>query len=209
MVEKVLSFGGSVLTQDLGKLKDFAEMIEQGEQKVIVTGAGELKKYIEAVDGNNSEKDMVGIQATRLNAEALKQNMKAYPEIPKDFNQVQEYIRHGEHVVMGGVVPGYSTDAVAATVAELLNAELYIVTNVKGVYTRDPSKPEAEFLEEVTVSDLRENLSNDSGAGKHSLIDRTALNLIERSNIPTKVLEGTVEKVGDLESAEGTRIKVP
>jgi uridylate kinase len=108
---------------------------------------------------------------------------------------------------MGGLNPGFSTDAVAAITAELLDAELYIVTDIDGVYTEDPSNPDAEKLDEVSISELREIVSgNSSDAGSYELIDKTALDIIERSNIETIVMEGTVENLENPGDAEGTRI---
>jgi len=108
--------------------------------------------------------------------------------------------------VMGGLVPGYSTDAVAATVAELLDGELYIATSIHGVHSHDPEHPEAEKLDEVTPGKLKSIVSGNNQAGKHDLIDRTAIGIIERSTIPTRVfqgLPGNIKKPGD---ADGTDI---
>lgn len=205
---KVYALGGSVFTGNMDKLEQYADFFDShDEQVVIVAGAGRLKENIFAAEdvANQSELDMIGIRATRLNAETLKAAMDAHPSIPKNIDEVQEIASTGENFVMGGLVPGYSTDAVAATVAELLEGELVIATSVEGVYTADPEKEDAEKYDEITVEELRGLTEGNNSAGNHDLIDRTAVDIIERSGIETQVMLGTPE---NLESSEfdGTRI---
>ena len=159
------------------------------------------------MEASEGDKDLIGIQATRLNAKTLGTEMNAHPKIPETAEEIKEAVQTGQDLVMGGLNPGFSTDAVAAITAELLDAELYIVTDIDGVYTEDPSNPDAEKLDEVSISELREIVSgNSSDAGSYELIDKTALDIIERSNIETIVMEGTVENLENPGDAEGTRI---
>ena len=207
MVEKVYALGGSVLTENLDKLDQYKNAFDSEKQKIIVTGAGKLKENILAAEehGNQAELDLIGIEATRLNAKTLATALDSYPEIPETVEEVQKAAETGEDTVMGGLVPGYSTDAVAATVAELFEARLIIATSVDGVYTEDPEEQEAEKIEETTVSELRELTEGNKSAGTHDLIDSTALDIIERSNIRTQIVLGTPE---NLKSSEfnGSRI---
>jgi uridylate kinase len=207
MVEKVYALGGSVLTENLEKLDEYREAFETDGQKVIVTGAGKLKENILAAEkhGNQAELDLIGIKATRLNAQTLITALEAYRKTPETVEEVQKAAETGKDIIMGGLVPGYSTDAVAATVAELFEAKLVIATSVDGVYTADPEKEEAEKIDEITISKLRELTEGNNSAGKHDLIDSTALELIERSNIETRVVLGTPENLKS-EKFNGTRI---
>lgn len=204
----VYALGGSVFTENLDGLQKYAEFFDSmDEQAVIVTGAGKLKENILAAEdvANQSELDLIGIKATRLNAETLKAAMDSHPAIPETIDQVQEAASTGENIVMGGLVPGYSTDAVAATVAELLEGELVIATSVDGVYTADPEEENAEKYDSITVEELRGLTEGNNSAGNHDLVDRTAVDIIDRSSIKTEVVLGTPE---NLESSEfeGTRI---
>lgn len=207
MVEKVYALGGSVFTENLDKLEEYREAFGSEEQSVIVTGAGKLKENILAAEeiGNQAELDLIGIKATRLNAQTLSVALGAYPEIPETVDELRKTAETGKDVVMGGLVPGYSTDAVAATVAEVLEADLVIATSVDGVYDRDPELEGAEKMEGVSISELKKLTEGNNSAGKHDLIDSTALDIIERSNIATEVVLGTPE---NLKSSEfnGTRI---
>lgn len=204
----VYALGGSVFTENMDKLEEYADFFDSlDEQVVIVTGAGELKENILAAEqvANQSELDLIGIQATRLNAETLKAATDSHPAIPETIDQVQEAASTGENVVMGGLVPGYSTDAVAATVAELLEGKLVIATSVEGVYTADPEEEDAEKYGSITVEELRDLTEGNNSAGKHDLIDRTAVDIIDRSDIETEVVLGTPENLKSSEF-DGTRI---
>ncbi len=207
-VDKVFSVGGSVVRENLENLEKLAESFEQEEQTVVVTGAGDLSDHVEAVryDSNNGEQDLVGIKATRLNAKTLGTAMGSYPTVPETLDELREAVSSGQDVVMGGLTPGYSTDAVAATVAEVLDSDLYIATTIDGVYDPHPENPDAERLEEVTVEKLMELVGDDHRPGSYELIDSTALNLIKRSEIPTKIFEGGLDNISDPEGAKGTEI---
>lgn len=205
---KVYALGGSVITKDLKKLETYAEALnDQKEQVGIITGAGDLKKYIKAAKTNQFSKDNVGIYATRLHAKTL-QTMLAdsHPKIPESTEELEEVISTGRNFVLGGLTPGYSTDAVAAITAELTNSKLYITSRVDGIYQKDPEIEQSEKIDEIKPKEIREILKSSNKAGKHSLIDRTALRIIERSQIETKVMEGTTENLENPEQAEGTLI---
>jgi uridylate kinase len=208
MVEKVFAVSGSVITGNLEKLGEIAEALETDEQILVVTGAGDLKEYIFASGeyGNQGEQDLVGIAATRLNARTLMTAMEAYPDVPETSEEIRVAASTGMDVVMGGLTPGHSTDAVAAIAAEILDADLYIATSIDGVYDRDPEDPEAEFLEKVSAEELKDIISGNNEAGKHELIDSTALEIIERSSISTKVFEASLENLERPETCKGSEI---
>ena len=208
MVEKVFAIGGTVIQNNLENIEEFAEALNQDEQIAVVTGAGKLNRYQSAVEGNNGEKDLIGIKATRLHAQTLLTAMDdCYPEVPERPEEVQVAASSGLNIVTGGLVPGYSTDAVAATVAELLDAELFIATTVDGVYSDDPEKIEdAEKFDEITVDELLDITGGSNEPGVYSVVDESAVRLIERSSIETKVFEASIENLERPEEAEGTRI---
>lgn len=203
----VYSIGGSIVSENLERIDELAEALERDEQVVVVTGAGPLNQYQKASSGNEGEKDLIGIKATRLHAQTLLTEMDdTNRKVPETPQEIQQLASTGKNVVTGGLVPGYSTDAVAATTAELLDADLVIPTTVDGVYTADPEKEDAEKLDQVTPERLRELVSGNSEAGNYALIDEVAITIIERSNISTRIIEGTLGNIADPESAEGTDI---
>lgn len=209
---EVYAISGSIIRDKLENIGELAEALNSGEeQKIIVTGAGGLSKYQKAVEGNKGEKDLIGIKATRLHAQTLLTEIEdSYPEVPEKPEEIQKAASTGKNVVTGGLVPGYSTDAVAATVAELLDADLYIATRVDGIYSGDPEENEnAEKFDEITVEELLELTGGRNEPGTYSVVDESALRLIERSNIRTKVFYADNENIVDPQDADGTEIMSP
>lgn len=209
MVEKVYSIGGSIVRENLDRIEELAKALGgEKEQIVVVTGAGDLSEHQDAVKDltNNGKRDLVGIKATRLNAQTLLSALDAYPRVPETPEELLEAAESGKNIVVGGLNPGNSTDAVAATAAELLDAELYIATTIDGVYTKHPEEEDAEKLDQVTPRKLMEILGGDYEPGSYELVDETALRLIQRSEIKTRVFEGKLENLEKPEEASGTNI---
>ena len=96
-------------------------------------------------------------------------------------------------VVMGGVAPGQTTDAVSAILSEYVQADLLIVaTSVDGIYTADPYiNKDARRLDEVTTDELvKIVMSIEMKAGAKSVIDPVAAKIIERSKMSAVVVDG-------------------
>lgn len=209
-VDKVYAVSGALITENLDEIGELAEALQKGDEQIlVVTGAGGLKDYIYAAGefGNQGEQDLVGIAATRLNARTLMTAMEAYPDTPKTAEEIRKAASTKQNVVMGGLTPGHSTDAVAAIAAELLESELYIASTVDGVYDKDPEEQDAEKFGEISTEKLRTVVSGNNKAGGHELIDLTAIDIIERSNTQTKIFEGTLENIEKPEEAPGTDIR--
>ena len=166
---------------------------------VVVAGGGAIARtYIKAArDMGVSESlcDQIGILVSRLNARLLLDGLGecAFPEVPVNVDELRHYFASGKIVVMGGLTPGHSTNAVAAIAAETVGAELFVnATDVDGVYTSDPEKDKlAKRLEQVSVKQLTEILSMTGvTAGAYDLMDPLALRIIARSSLPTIILDG-------------------
>jgi len=209
-MKEVYALGGSIITENLDKLEEYGDVFSSKDhQFAIITGAGKLKKNIEAVPDqiNQGKKDMIGIKATRLNAETLKAVTESHPQTPETPEEIQTIASTGQNLVMGGLTPGYSTDAVAAITAELTNADrLIIASNIDGIYDREPEKDGAKRLEKVKVEKIREMIKGNNKAGRYDLIDSTALQIIERSKINAKIILGTPENLQNPEDVKGTKI---
>lgn len=206
---KVFAISGSLVTENLERLGELADALESHDEQVVaVTGAGGLKEYIHAAGnfGNQGEQDLVGITGTRLNAKTLMTAMDCYPKVPETAYEIREAASTGQNIVMGGLTPGHSTDAVAAIAAELLEADLFIATSIDGVYDRDPDDPEAEKFDEISLEELRSVVSGNNEAGGHELIDGTAIDIIERSSIQTRIFLGENKNIRKPEEADGTVI---
>lgn len=203
-MKAVIKVGGFAFPDESEKplVQEYVNLLKElvGEYHlVVVTGGGHVARtYIRiarAMDVPESLCDQIGILVSRLNARLLVDGLGeyAFPQIPVNIDELKHYFASGKIVAMGGLTPGHSTNAVAAIAAETVSADLFVnATDVDGVYTSDPSKDRnARKLDEVTISQLTEILSKvDISAGSYDLMDPLALRIVDRSKIPTVILDG-------------------
>ncbi len=200
----VLKISGKLVSpEDPGYISRVSSTIEslvsEGRRIVVVTGGGGIaRKYIDAcraLGGNEGICDLIGIEASRLNAMLILTSLgdKAYRRVVRNLDELLEAWGSGLVIAAGGFQPGQSTVAVSAIIAEAISADLLIyATVVGGIYDRDPLKdPGARLLKRVSVGELRKILSSQIvAAGRYELIDPLALSILERSRIKTVVLDG-------------------
>lgn len=215
----VISFGGSVFTDILPNLEErldeLEEVVEKTDKLVIVVGAGTLKTHIDAAseDASQAELDLVGIQATRLNASVLGTYFdEAHPTIPQSLDDLVEAVEYSDLIIMGGTQPGHSTDAVAALAGELIDADMLVnLTDVDGVYDSDPDEGDATKLDTMSYADLLDMVAQkEISAGSYALMDLTACKILDRSDIRTVIVNGKTkgELAGTLDGTHnGTEIK--
>jgi len=202
-LKAVIKIGGFAFTSETTQLiEEYVRLLRElvGEYHlVVVTGGGPIARtYIKAARNMGVPEslcDQLGILVSRLNARLLVDGLGeyAFPEIPTNIDELKHYFASGKIVAMGGLQPGQSTNAVAAIAAETIGAQLFVnATDVEGVYTSDPSKdPKAKKLDEVTIGGLGEILAKgDITAGEYDLMDPIALRIIQRSRIPTIIVDG-------------------
>ncbi|RLM53308.1 UMP kinase [Halobellus sp. Atlit-31R] len=202
----VVSIGGSVLAPDLDarRVEGHAAVVEtlaaEGcDVGAVVGGGGVARDYIGAareLGANEVQLDQIGIDVTRINARLLIAALgpRVDPKVARDYEEAGDAIRRGDVSVMGGVMPGQTTDAVAAALAEYVGADLLVyATSVDGVYSADPGTDDsAEKYEHLTGSELVDviaPMSRDAGAS--APVDLLAAKLIERAEMRTIVLDGT------------------
>ena len=201
----VLKIGGFAFANPGGSeslVSDYVDVLGGLSRKhhfVVVAGGGAISRsYIKAarmMKVPESLCDQLGILVSRLNARLLVDGLGdlAFPEIPTTISELKHYYASGKLVAMGGLQPGHSTNAVACLAAETVKADMFLnATDVDGVYTGDPSKDHnAKLLTEVKVTHLAKILSeHPMTAGGYELMDPIALRIIERSNIPTVIMNG-------------------
>lgn len=205
-----LVMGGSILAPaepDAGFLAKLAEHLmtwSRDRQIFVVVGGGHpARQYIKAARAAAVPEDLldrIGIQATRLNAQTLacvlrKSGANVNLEIPHSVAQALRFAEQHDLIVMGGTVPGHSTDYVAVELAvEGKCARFVDATNVDGVYTRDPNKhPDAQFKAELSFEELLGIIEERDwkAAGSPGVIDGPATVLLARNGVPTSVVRGS------------------
>lgn len=155
--------------------------------------------------------DEMGIEVTRLNARMLIIALgdHAYHVPPKNYDEALHAGRTHSIVVMGGVSPGITTDAVSAMLAERVRARRLInATSVDGAYTSDPAKdPEAVKIPRMTHRELVALVSaTPSGAGPNTVFDSVGARILERSKISLSIVAGR-DLTNLRDAIEGKRFK--
>lgn len=201
----VVSVGGSIIAGEKPNtsfIARFSESISKLRKKgfkfVLVAGGGKIgRTYISAaknLGANNYQLDEIGISASRLNAWLLISAIEdAFPVVLTEPRQAVQVIAEKKVPVFGGLLPGLTTDGVAVLIAESLSADFINLTNVDGVYNKDPAKHKnARLYSMLSPSQLLNLISSKAKTkpGQNIVLDLTAVQIIKRSAIKTIVLNG-------------------
>ena len=203
----VISLGGSQIIQDkvnLKYLQNFKKVLQKTNKKfVVVTGGGTTARtYIKPLrDAGLKEFDQntIGIECTRLNAHLVKLLFGDRTKVPTTTAEVKKQLKKQKVVICGGLHRGTTSDGTSAEIAKYLKAEMFInITNVKGLYTKDPRKyKSAKFIPEISYDELWNKFLKKMKykPGQHFIIDQTALKTLRKAKIQSAV----VKSLKDLE----------
>lgn len=202
----VVSVGGSVLVPSLEteRIEPYAKVIstlldEEHELGIVVGGGPVARQYIEAgreLDCDEMTLDYLGIDVTRLNARLLAGVLQddAVSGPVEDFDRARDAIADGRVPILGGTVPGHTTDAVGTSLAEYVDADRMIyATSVSGVFDADPGESEdATQYDQLSPDELVDLIVDvELSAGSNAPVDLLAAKLLQRSGIDAVVLDGT------------------
>lgn len=198
----MISVGGSVMVPDridVQWIRKFARVVdyffEHGVELALVTGGGRVARdyswAVRLLGGEKTLQDQAGILATKMNAWLLISALKnAYPEPLSDIWRAKAYMGRWIPVVHGAV-PGVTSDYTAALLAEATGSVFVNITNVDGIYDRNPSKyPNARLIERMSHEELVSLVESvdTRDPGAHTPIDVAAAKILARSNVKTYVI---------------------
>jgi len=201
----VLRIGGSVVASppNPALISRYADLLKnlkkQGHDLVVVVGGGKTArdfiKLAKEIELSEPDQDDLAISVSRVFAQLLARKLAGLgsKSVPKLIPQVVQLLDAGKIVVMGGLRPGMTTDAVAAMVAETVGADLLVkATDQEGIYTKDPDKhPDAQKIDELSFDDLLGLFEEDKHrAGIHQILDPEAVRLLQRSKTRTVIVNG-------------------
>ena len=200
-----MSIGGSILIQDkddITYIRKLAKVLigkTANHKLYVITGGGRVaREYIRIgreLGASETYLDEVGIEVTRLNARLLITALgdHAYHVPARTIEEALHAGKTHQIVVMGGLHPGFTTDAVSAMIAERVGAARLInATSVAGVFTADPKKdPRAKKLDRMTFDELIEIVDKtEHRAGPSIVFDPLAAKIVKRAGIRTLVCDG-------------------
>ncbi|MBU6447365.1 UMP kinase [Patescibacteria group bacterium] len=200
----VVSLGGSIIVPDeidspyLKKFRKFiiAE-VKKGNRFIIITGGGRIaRQYRNAArlifsSITTEQLDWIGIYTTRTNAVFVKSLFGglAHDEIlldPRKRMEIKKPIAIG-----AGYLPGHSTDYDAVCMAKTYGADTVInLSNVDYVYDRDPKKPGAKKITEITWTDFIRRFGAKWQPGLNAPFDPVASKLAKKYNFRVCVANG-------------------
>lgn len=189
-----------VNTELMSKYADIIKTVrQQGHEVAVVLGGGALAREFIGIAKNLGldmmAQDEIAISCSRLFAQLFLKKIgeAGCSKVAWTLDDAAECLREGKVVVMGGLKPGITTDAVAALVAERIDAALLVKgTDQDGVYNKDPRKyDDASKLDSLSLEELAGIFEqNVHKAGMHQIIDPEAIKVLKRKHLKLIVVNG-------------------
>ena len=210
----VLSLGGSLVNTENGTDKEYIskikEIVVRSESKfgIVVGGGFSARKKANKLRAKGKSEfacDEAAIKITWKNAQAVADAFGdlAYPKALKDFKKARKAAENKKVVVMGGTIPGITTDSDSVLLAEALKAtRLVNISNTDAIYDSNPKdNPNAKKFNNLNYEQLIDlAMKNDKRtAGTNFIFDILACKLIARSKIETNFVSG--KNLHDVENA--------
>lgn len=201
----IIRVGGSVVGSppDAKLLMQYADILKDlklhGHEIVVVVGGGafarDFIKLAQEMELNEWDQDEVAISVSRIFAQLLDKRLgdAGCGAVATSIGDVTRCLKQWKIVVMGGLKPGMTTDAVAAMIAERIKADLLIkATDQDGIYDKDPKKHlDAKKLEKLEFGNLLKLFESDKHkAGIHQILDPEAVKILQKSRTKTAIVNG-------------------
>lgn len=162
---------------------------------IFVGGGKVCRNYQKALlefGADNKERDLIGIDISRLNARVVKHvfNEMAYSEII--INPTKKISTRKDIIIAAGWKPGWSTDYCSVVLAKNLGIKTIInLTNIDYVYDKDPKKfPSAKPIKEINWRDFSKIVGNKWSPGLSMPFDPRASKDAEILKIKVIMING-------------------
>ncbi len=208
----VLSLGGSLIIPDevnatfLKKFKKFILHNTKHFKFIVVCGGGSIaRKYISALHEAGISihlQGLAGIAATRTNARFMNYffRMDSEKGIPHKISDIKRLLKKQDAVFCGALTykTGATTDAQAAEIAVYFRSPFINLTNVSGLYNKNPKEhKDAKFIPVITWRDFHKMATKEKfKPGQHFILDQTASEMILKHRIPTYLLGKDLKQLG-------------
>ena len=201
----VVSVGGSLIVPDgidtefLSCFKTLVlDKVKEGFSFSIIAGGGKTaRRYQDAANTvtplSRQDLDWIGIHATRLNAQLLRNIFVGYAHPQIIENPTADIDANEPLIIAAGWQPGCSTDYDAVLVAKNIGAShLVNLSNIDYVYDSDPKKnPQAKKIEKISWTEFRKIIPTEWDPGLSSPFDPIAAKEAEAINLEVAIINGT------------------
>lgn len=201
----IISLGGSLVAPDgngvnVGFLKNFQHCLQRYfilKKFIIVVGGGKIcrlyQKSLLEFSAKEADRDWMGINVSRLNAEVVRQCFKkrAYPKVIIDPTK-KVNIKEKNILVAAGYKPGWSTDYCSVLMAKTFKVPAIVnLTNIDYVYNKDPGKfPDAKIVEQTDWPSFRKITGDKWEPGLSLPFDPRAAKMAEKLKLKVAVING-------------------
>lgn len=210
---EVLSLGGSVIIptytdqidfEYLKKLKKLFAGIKDKKFVIVVGGGSTSRKYMKALEQEGFDKktqSVFGISVTRMNARFMATFFYglASQSIPRSLSEVKNLLKHNQIVFTGGLryEEDNTSDGTAARIANYLSTDFMNITDVDGLYTKDPRKfKDAKLINHISFQDFDAMIKKILyHPGQHFVLDQHASTIIKKNKIRTTIIGRNIENI--------------
>ena len=242
----VISLGGSLIIPNkinINFLEKFKKILLKNQKKykfVVVCGGGNTaRNYINGMPymKNPTKKEffqsLLGIASTRLNARFMTYffGEDANEGIPHDMEEVKNLLRKNIVVFCGALryAKKETSDSTAAKLSRFFNSDFINLTNVNGLYDKDPKTLKnqrffgpknskkifrefkyAKFIPEISHKKFYDMAKKiEYKPGQHLVLDQSAAKIIKKYKIATYILGSDLKNLDNVLNKRhfvGTRI---
>ncbi len=211
---KVLSLGGSLIVPekiDLKFLGSFRDTLQKNTDKykfIVICGGGTTaRKYIDALSKLGADvksQGFAGISATRMNARFMSYIFGIDPEagIPHKMKDIKKYLKRQDVVFCGALTYGEkeTSDSTSVEVAEHFKAEFINLTDVPGLYDKNPKEfKKAKLIPKISWQELSDIVNKmEFKPGQHFVIDQTAAKMILEKKITSYIIGKDMSQLDNL-----------
>ena len=200
----IISLGGSLIVPeniDVNFLKKFRKLIleyvKKGNKVAIMCGGGRTARYYikeanKVKKNTNRNNDLIGLMATRLNAELIRAIFSDYAYDNVVYDPTKRIKTDKKIIIGAGYLPGCSTDKDAVLLAKTLNSKTVInLTNVDYVYDKNPKiYKDAKPIEKMSWKDFLKIIGTKWKAGRNVPFDPLAAIEAKKSKLKVIIING-------------------
>lgn len=206
-----ISLGGSIISRrngvNVSYVRKLSKLLKKHSRSkfILTVGGGYANSlYIKSarqVIKNEVVLDEIGIAITRINALIVKDllsDMDVYPNIVTSLGELRQATKSSGIVVMGGLLPGVTTDSVSILACEVVGSKKLInVSKEAWIYDKPPSEPGAKKLINIDHNRMIQIASerDTREARANFVFDLMASKLARRGNIEIRFVNDNIEEL--------------